>query len=358
MILLLSLSCSQKKAVWKGTIVEDANDITVVHNPKEPIYEPDVLSLEEELSIGEVEGEEEYMFQSIFTLAVNDRDDIYVMDSKAKHIKMFGQDGKYLKTIGQPGQGPGEFQNPAYMFFTEQDQIIVYDMTRLSYFSQDGSFLESDSIKPTLPWKIVQEVDQEGNLFAVELNNEKGVYELKKFDPEFNYVCSFGTSPLPVQTGKRDPFFSVLRFDIINGDQVLFGYAGKGYILEIMDKTAKLVKRIENDYTPVKVTQEDIEKRAADYPPEVEFSSPKYFPPFSRIVADDEGRVYVQTYEKTLDGEKYNFDIFDSQGRYILKVPFKSRPHIIKNNKFYSIEENEKGYQFVKRYKMSWTFPP
>lgn len=357
MIILLSISCSQKKAGWEGT-VEEVNGITVVHNPKEPLYKPDDFSLEEEVSIGEVEGQEEYMFQTIFSLAVSEKGDIYVLDYKANHIKMYDMDGKYIKTIGRSGRGPGEFQVPRYMACTEQDQIMVGDINRISYFSLDGEFLTST---PTLGVVIVQDIDQEGNIFVTEIVREKGVYELNKFDPEFNYLCSFGTSPLSsTQSGKRDPFFSVLRFDIINGDQVLYGYAEEGYTLKIMDKTGKLVKRIEKDTIPVKITQEDIDERIADYSPEmkVEFSSPKYFPPFSRVVADDKGRIYVSTYKKTPDGEKNYFDIFDSKGRYILKVPFKSRPQVIKNNKFYSIEENENGYQCVKRYKMNWNFIP
>lgn len=353
MVVPLVFYCCSKQAGWKG-IVEEIDGITVVHNPKEPLYKPDDFSLEEELSIGEAEGQEEYMFQQIFTLAVSESGDIYVLDYKASHIKMYDKDGKYIKTIGRSGQGPGEFQVPRYMVCTEQDQIMVGDINRISYFSLDGDFLKST---PTLGVVIVHDIDQEGNLYVTEIVREKGVYELKKFDPEFNYLCSFGTSPLSsTQSGKRNPFFSVLRSDIINGDQVLYGYAEEGYTLKIMDKSGKLVKRIENDYIPVKVTQEDIDERIADYPSEmkVEISSPKYFPPFGWLMADNEGRIYVYTYEKTPDGKKSYFDIFDSHGRYILRVPFKSRPHVIKNNKFYSIEEDENGYQCVKRYKMNW----
>ena len=58
--LIMLVCCSQQKTEWKGTI-EEVDGVTVVKNPKEPMYGEDAISLEEELSIGEAEGREEYM---------------------------------------------------------------------------------------------------------------------------------------------------------------------------------------------------------------------------------------------------------------------------------------------------------
>lgn len=49
------VSCQEQKAEWKGKI-EEVDGVTVVKNPKEPIYGQDVFSIEEELSIRESEG--------------------------------------------------------------------------------------------------------------------------------------------------------------------------------------------------------------------------------------------------------------------------------------------------------------
>jgi hypothetical protein len=150
----------------------------------------------------------------------------------------------------------------------------------------------------------------------------------------------------------------VIRYDVINGTQLLCGYSGEGYILNIKDNSGKLLRRIEKDYTPLEPTQEDIDESEEGIPPEMkrELDVPKYFPPFIRMIADDEGRIYVSTFERTPDRKKYYFDIFDAEGKYILKVPFKSSPRVILNNRIYTIEEDEDGYQFVKRYKVTWNY--
>jgi len=47
----------------------------------------------------------------------------------------------------------------------------------------------------------------------------------------------------------------------------------------------------------------------------------------------------------------YSQDVFDSNGKYIVRISLKYRPQAWKNNRLYTIEEDEEGYQVVKRYK-------
>jgi hypothetical protein len=81
---------------------------------------------------------------------------------------------------------------------------------------------------------------------------------------------------------------------------------------------------------------------------------PKVYPPFIRFSCDEEGRLFVQTYEKTEDEEEDYYDVFDSEGKYIVRISLKYTPLVWKNKKSYMIEENEEGFQIVKRYKVTW----
>ena len=53
--LMMLVSCQQQKAEWKGTI-EEVDGVTIVKNPKEPIYSDEIVTFEEELTIGKSEG--------------------------------------------------------------------------------------------------------------------------------------------------------------------------------------------------------------------------------------------------------------------------------------------------------------
>ena len=87
-VLIILVSCGKQKAEWKGTI-EEVDGVTIVKNPKEPMYGEDVFSLEEELSIESEEGEEGFMFLNILNLVVDEEENIYVCDTKAAHIIVF-----------------------------------------------------------------------------------------------------------------------------------------------------------------------------------------------------------------------------------------------------------------------------
>jgi hypothetical protein len=161
------------------------------------------------------------------------------------------------------------------------------------------------------------------------------------------------------RTGKRRVYFPVIRFDVLSTGQVVCGYADEGYILKIYDDSGKLIKRIEKEYLPVPVTQEDKDIAREEYPERLRDSLffPDEFPPFIRFKVDDEDLIYVSTYERPPDGDGYYHDVFDQEGKFITRIVLKARPLVIKKNKLYTIEENEDGYQFIKRYRMIWNLP-
>ncbi|MDH5706954.1 MAG: hypothetical protein OEZ45_13145, partial [Candidatus Aminicenantes bacterium] len=82
---------------------------------------------------------------------------------------------------------------------------------------------------------------------------------------------------------------------------------------------------------------------------------PKYFPSFNSMTVDEEGRIFVGTYEKTEDDWEYH-DVFDAEGKYIAKVLLKATPYVWKKNKMYSTYRDEEDYIFVKRYKVTWKY--
>jgi hypothetical protein len=106
-VFILIISFGGQKAEWKGKI-EVENGIKVIINPKEPIYGKNIFILTEELSIGKAGRGEEYIFSRIRSIAVDEKERIYVLDTKEAHVKVFDKNGDYIKTMGRKGQGPGE----------------------------------------------------------------------------------------------------------------------------------------------------------------------------------------------------------------------------------------------------------
>ncbi len=167
-VIILLISCQKQKVEWKGTI-EEVNGVTVVKNPKEPMYPEDVFSFEEELSIGEAEGPEEYMFSNLRHISVDERGYIYALDYKEKHVKVYNSKGEYIATMGKAGQGPGDLNGPRNVCITPQYEVMVPDSwnNRLTFFSLRGKFIRSIT---TTPLELLEtKMDSKGNIVGVNI---------------------------------------------------------------------------------------------------------------------------------------------------------------------------------------------
>lgn len=353
--LFLLVSCNQQKAEWQGTI-EEKDGVIIVKNPKEPMYTEDVFSLEEELSIGEADGPEEYMFSNLGNLAVDDRGYIYALDSREKHIKVYNDEGKYIATMGKEGQGPGDLLGPNNVCITAQNEVMVPDSSnnRLTFFSLEGKFIRSIT---TTPLELLEtKVDSRGDIIgrAIVREEKNPRYELKKFNADLKYLCSFDSSPIP-NLRNFNPFLSSLRWDVDKNDRVVCGYPIT-YEIKIFDPEGNILKKIEKDYEPLEVTKEDIKRGEELLYPGVKVSMPKYYPAFRDFIIDDECRIFVQTWEKTPDGNERYYDVFDKEGKYIAKIPLGLKTQLIKKNKLYAIEEDDNGFHVVKRHKVTWNY--
>jgi len=77
--------------------------------------------------------------------------DIYVAESHSNvedadlvgRISVFDKTGKFLRTIGKTGSGPGEFRTPHMIKFDSQGRLIVADRHnhRIQILTKDGKFV-------------------------------------------------------------------------------------------------------------------------------------------------------------------------------------------------------------------------
>jgi len=360
-IYMVLISCGKKKAEWKGTI-EEENGVTVVRNPKEPIYRENVFSLEEELVIGEENKGDEYMFSEIIDVAIDDEENIYILDLKDAHIKVFNKNGEYLRTIGRRGQGPGEMQRATNITITPGNEILVNDRGArfLHFFKLNGDYIKSLSLA-SIPFFHRPKVDSQHNIIARYMFMDKSaVFVLAKFDSELNLIFTIFSNELAVTPGVLNLFAPNCFWGIANDDSIIWGYSNK-YEFNILDRAGRVIRKIIKDYNPVEITQEEKQKWIMDtygkegIPPNEKVNWNKNHNAFQSMNIDDGGRIFVQTYERISDGTGYYYDVFDPEGKYIVKIPLKSRPFIFKKSKLYTVEEDKEGYQLVKRYKVRWS---
>ncbi len=341
---------------WKGTIVKEG-DVTIVKNPKEPLYKTPVLELKEDLSLGGPKAQGDYAFGEVRAFVVDDAGSIYVLDTKSDHIKVFDRAGKYVRTIGRKGQGPGELDRPRMLSINRPGgELAVLELSRrMSFFKLDGTFLRHVSFKGI--WALYGHVDSRGNIYVTEglVDPKDPHYELKKLGPDASFIAMLAQSPAP-KPANFNPFSAVGYWRMGPHDTIVYGYPATYEIQVFGADNLKVARKFTRDYDPVAVTAEEREEQEKDIPQGagivLDFS--KYHAAFYRFFLSDLGHVIVQTWEKTPDG-KFVFDIFDAEGRFIGRVPLKPAGIEILKGKYYALEEDEDGYQLVKRYAVTWT---
>lgn len=114
----------------------EADDGAAVH-----LDSLDPLTAVEEVRVGSLE-DPVAGFSDIRALTVGDDGLLRVLDADARQVRVFTPAGEWLRSIGGPGQGPGEFERPSAMGLLG-DTLWVHDLNafRISWFDPEGEVL-------------------------------------------------------------------------------------------------------------------------------------------------------------------------------------------------------------------------
>ena len=345
----------KKQTAWKGSS-ETVEGVQIVRNPKAPMYPEGALELQEELSIGAAEGAEEYMFVRLRGLAVDDQGAIYALDQRKPRVDVFSSAGAHLRSIGRRGQGPGEFQTPFFIALAPGGELMAGGMDRLSFFDRSGVFLRSreNTVQPFAFIEYLESGDAVGTRMVMEEQDPR--YEAVLCGPDLKPKAVLASSRMPDPSAKYALFASVIRWDVSRGREIVCGSGEEGYRLDIFDAAGRMIRRIHKEYDPVPVTDQDIEGQMKQHGIQSrdEVSIPRYLPPIRWIYADEDGRIYVSTWQRDPESGVALFNVFDPEGRYLCDYLIPGEPIVFKGGKLYAIVQDAEGIQYIKRYRMIW----
>lgn len=87
-----------------------------------------------DLEIGEVEGEDAYLFSRIASVAADPAGRILVVDRGVSEVRVFDADGGFLFLFGGEGDGPEEFRGPCCLGFSPEGELWVRQEGRYTAF--------------------------------------------------------------------------------------------------------------------------------------------------------------------------------------------------------------------------------
>jgi 6-bladed beta-propeller len=398
LVLPLLAACGHSGASsWAGTISDSAG-VAVVQNPTEGMWGAGQgWTVQETLSIGEMGGDEHYQFGQIAGVDVDATGNVYIADQQARDVRVYDATGKYVRTIGKPGSGPGEFGPQISGLEVVGDQIFVPDIgnQRLSRFSLEGGALGDTHIDFAQAIPARWDEMPAGRLVAqlrhiaftgpataptgdaIRAVQDDGAFgdTVGMLPPGETITMSGGR--MQVKMFQPEPIW-----DADESGEMVSGRNNE-FRVEVRDAAGAVTRIVTRPSTPRPVTERDkkvildalreVYKRAGAPPQAVEqalslFQFADNYPAFASLALGPQGSIWAQrvrTGDELTGGAQggtfdvqdmgsTEWDVFEADGKYLGTVTFPGRfqPVRVLGDRFYGIAKDSLDVQSMKVYRV------
>ena len=365
-----------------------ADGSVVVSNPPNGLWDANPGArwrLVESLRIGSAVAEEADAFGNVASFTLDGLGRLWIGDSQGKDVRVFDADGQFVRTVGQPGEGPGEFGGVRSVRPGPGGHIWVTDsdLGRYEIFDTAGTRIGGHRMPNRFggSWRS-------GVFFQSELSQEhpgRWVYTTYRLTangtlepdgrvfqlldpppdpPMIDYTVDGQgyVSPAPFSPGHDWVFGSDFDFWWSDGYDV----GGRYEIHDIDLESGDTLRTIVRQYEPVAISDAvriaAVESQLNSVRLASRFGArrpsekamrvvPHVYPPFRSFSRSRDGTLWVRRY--IAEGVQ-SFDIFDHEGRYLgqpeLPAGFGSMSvRLIREDRMYVIDTDELGVDYVVR---------
>ncbi|MDR9418466.1 hypothetical protein [Gracilimonas sp.] len=315
---------------------------------------------------------------NIGDIAVDEAGNLYLVNNHKKRIEVFGPGGEKVTNIGKPGSDPGDFQKPVYLQVVGnhlyaydnslnrgyQYSLSAYDLRNTTYFRSVVQSIETDSLKDAQPFSI--RIMEDENYLAVfqkvyaPENRQLFMYRVN-LEGEFisDQLLSFKNRNLYVDETKNPPLIMMLPYEpetlfATDSQSNLYSAFSEQFLIEIRNSKGE---HMEDRYYPfvkqnlirsdaIELFTDTFQRRAirrADLP--------EKWPALSKILIDDEDRLWVATIVNDLN--TYRWYVMEPSGEPLATfvLPRDLEIEVVKNGYVYIKQYNSRAFfDQVKRY--------
>lgn len=379
---LCALFCCGSKQEKVEKIIEDG--VEVVVNQLDPYRLKDDLSTLNLERILTIDTEDDAIaaqgVTDIYLFDVDAEGNVYILrppTSPGDLVFKFSEDGGFMTSFAPMGQGPYEVEYPNGILTVGNDRIWILEQPKRKYlvFDLDGKGIAQKRLNMdyddiallkngTYLVSQTQQEDMKAKYFPIILSlydpEFQKIRELDRFEKYWNRLIAT-TLQEKIVCGIELIFFGKPQ-----DERIYVGNSERGYEILVFDLEGRLLRKIRKEYSPVPVAQEykdkylkDIESFMPEYAKKIYF--PEHWHPFHSFFLDDEGRLYVMTYEPGINPGEYMFDIFSKDGVFIARMSlsvhhwgYGSLNARVRGKQLYVVQEKENGYKRLMVYRMKW----
>ncbi len=140
LVALLSMSCSRNDGAQRHRFeITNLDGVEIATNSGGPIYEGEIFRYDPvQILKPDPEIPESFLHRP-GAIVIDGEGYFYVCENGGRRIVVFDPEGKYVKSFGREGSGPGEFQSIALIAWSDK-LLTLYDarLKRVTEYSTDG----------------------------------------------------------------------------------------------------------------------------------------------------------------------------------------------------------------------------
>ncbi len=304
---------------------------------------------------------------------------VYCLASKTKEpwVFKFDRDGRFERAFGRTGQGPGELENPFFFCVALEGHVTVIGRGRKAVvFGPDGEALRDMRFPAYLRACVPL---PNGNFVVIRYS-----YDREHFTIVDTLVLigsdsrELGVLDAHALSGNVsvDGSGNVLSYDAtprvfhwtVAGEKTYVGRALRGYEILVFDENGRMIRKIRKEHRPVPVPEAYKDKWRAEFSPvdrdlkKLKFA--EHMPATNGFAVDDQGRLFVSTFEPGPREGEVTWDVFDSGGALFARavLPFSIpgdasnyRPTVaVCNERFYRLRDKTDGFQEIVVSRIEW----
>lgn len=366
------------------------NSVAILHaQPTTPAtHSVPEWKLVEDLRIGDLDDEQK-SFDAIRGIVSTRNGNIFVLDFKSKELRVFDATGKLVRRAARAGHGPGELEFPNGLAINSRDEVVASDPgnARFSFYSPDGKFLRQIGIPINGYgdfWKGV--VDAEGRIidgpFETPIAGIDPVTRQPLTKSIVRRIAPNGRADtLQVRCGEPAPLFvyekasgyrtsltmpyAVTPSTVLTSAGTMWCAASAEYRLSTGKIGTAIGIVVRKPVAPIKLSNEDRNnavklvsdfartaqgKLVAGNPNDI----PRSKPVIEQLFADELGRAWVK--RSDLPRLVTAIDVFDANGRELANIrsvlPIGSNVVFVRGDHLYTVLPDADDVQNVVRYRI------
>lgn len=287
LLLTVLVACSSRKAETPHSFrIYKEHGITIAETTGGPKYEGELFSYERILEIKEDPERPESFMKNVVSPHYGPDANYYLLDMNGSQVTIFSSDGQYLRSIGRPGDGPGELRYPTHLSFNGGTiNVGQTHPLRLTRFGLDGVLKDVITRSRSLLSRMSPRIDvtEDEKVLLVYYEDQRG----ERFNSQ-RAGAIISTSEGDTVASITTPWVlseEMVSMDLGQGTRsmpVRINYSGRPLIdyatqhglvkstgltpdLFCYDLSGNLKKRIRIDLTPEPVTENDRDALWAEY---------------------------------------------------------------------------------------------